>query len=118
MTVPAVSGTTPRVARGVVLRVLLRPDLWWTACGVLVRMARPGWWRRPPYLPWPDDRLWAFRMVTAYGDPGAVPPPDDVISFLEWCRGTRRPGRAFGGGPGPTRLQDASRRSAQAKFPD
>jgi hypothetical protein len=118
VSVPGASGPTPRVARGAVRRVVLRPDLWWTAGGVLVRMARPGWWRSPPHLPLPDNRLWAFRMVTAYGDPRAVPPPADVISFLEWCRGTRQPGRAFGGGPGPTPLQDASRRSAQAKFPD
>jgi hypothetical protein len=118
VTVPGGSGTTPRVARGAVRRVVLRPDLWWTACGVVVRMARPGWWRSPPHRPLPDNRLWAFRMVTAYGDPRAVPPPADVISFLEWCRGARRPGRAFRGGQGPSLLQDASGRSAQAKFPD
>jgi hypothetical protein len=118
MTVPGPSVTTPRVARGVARRVVLRPDLWWTACGVLMRMARPGWWRSPPRLPRPDDRLWAFRMVTAYGDPGAVPPPADVISFLEWCRGTRPPARAFRGRPGPTLPRDGGRRSAQAKFPD
>jgi hypothetical protein len=118
VTVPEASDTNPRVARGAVRRVVMRPDLWWTACGVLVRMARPGWWRSPPHLPLPDNRLWAFRMVTAYGDPRAVPPPADVISFLEWCRGTRPPGRAFRGRPGPTPLQHASRRSAQAKFPD
>ncbi len=69
--------------------VVLRPGLWWAALGALRRMAVPGWWRRRPYLPLPDDRLWGFRMVTAYGRPGAIPEPEDVISYLEWCRSTR-----------------------------
>jgi len=53
--------------------VLRRPDLWWTACGELRRMAPSLWWRTPPHLPLPDRRLWEFRMVTAYGRPDAVP---------------------------------------------
>jgi len=69
--------------------VVTRPGLWWTALGVLRRMAAPGWWRRRPHLPLPDDRLWGFRMVTAYGRPDAVPRPVDVLSYLRWCRSTR-----------------------------
>lgn len=72
----------------VVRTVLLRPGLWWAALGALRRMAAPGWWRNRPYLPLPADRLWAFRMVTAYGRPDAVPEAADVISYLQWCRST------------------------------
>jgi hypothetical protein len=68
--------------------VARRPELWWSALGALRRMAAPGWWKDGPYLPLPDQRLWGFRMVTAYGRPDAVPEPADVISYLEWCRST------------------------------
>lgn len=79
------SGSTMRqMARAVVWR----PDLWWAALGALRRLAAPGWWRFRPYLPVPDQRLWAFRMVTAYGSPDADPEATDVISYLEWCRST------------------------------
>jgi len=78
-------------ARAAVVRaVLARPDLWWTALCALGRLAPPGWWRARPHLPLPDDRLWGFRMVTAYGSPDTVPCAPDVISYLEWCRSTAR----------------------------
>jgi hypothetical protein len=67
-----------------------RPGLWPTAVAALLRLAVPGWWRRRPYLPLPDDRWWAFRMVTSYGRPDAEPQAGDVISYLEWCRSTMR----------------------------
>jgi hypothetical protein len=70
------------------LAVMARPRLWGTAAAVLVRMAPPGWWRRPPHLPVPDPRLWAFRMVTAYGAADAPPRRSDVVAYLEWCRTT------------------------------
>lgn len=70
-----------------VAAVLRRPSLWWTALVVLVRMVPPGWWRRRPFLPVPDTGYWRFRMVTAYGGDGTAPPdPDDLVSYLEWCR--------------------------------
>jgi hypothetical protein len=68
--------------------VIGRPDLVWTALGVMRRLAAPGWWRSRPYLPLPAPGLWAFRMVTAYGQAEANPGPGDVISYLEWCRST------------------------------
>jgi hypothetical protein len=71
--------------------VLRRPDLWWSALGALRRLAVPGWWRSRPYVPRPDRRLWGFRMLTAYGSVVADPEPEDVISYLEWCRSTSRP---------------------------
>jgi hypothetical protein len=85
---PAPPGLTGGSARRVLAAVLARPGLWWTALGVLRRLAVPGWWHEPPYLPVPDRRLWGFRMVTAYGRPDAEPVVDDVVSYLEWCRST------------------------------
>ncbi len=65
--------------------VLRRPALWWTAIRQMVRMARPRWWTRPPFLPVPDPGYVRFRMETAYGLEGE-PRPSDVVRYLEWCR--------------------------------
>jgi hypothetical protein len=80
------SGPSPAAVRTVVSAVLVRPTLWLTAVGAVHRLAAPGWWRRRPFLPFPDARLWGFRMVTAYGRPDADPDARDVVSYLEWCR--------------------------------
>jgi hypothetical protein len=85
-------GPSGRALASVTVAVMRRPDLWWTALGALRRLAAPGWWSTRPHLPVPDARLWAFRMITAYGRPDAVPTRGDVISYLEWCRATARPG--------------------------
>ncbi len=78
------------VAGRVAAVVVLRPRLWRPAVREVLRLAEPGWWRRPPFLPLPSAGLWEFRMTTAYGDPGAVPSPPDVVSFLEWVDGLDR----------------------------
>jgi hypothetical protein len=68
-----------------VLAVLRRPALWPTALRQAFRLARPGWWRRPPFLPLPDPDYVRFRMQTAYGSSGA-PDPEDLVAYLNWCR--------------------------------
>ena len=79
-----------RAARSVVAAVALRPWLWPAAVSQVLRLARPGWWRRPPFLPLPDESLWRFRMETAYGGSGeAEPAVPDVTSFLRWSRDMR-----------------------------
>jgi len=82
---------------GVVLRALVRrPGLAPAALAESLRLARPGWWRRRPFLPLPAPDLWRFRMETAYGGAGDTrPPPEDVQAFVHWCaamRGWRRGG--------------------------
>jgi hypothetical protein len=72
--------------------VARRPGLWASALRQAQVLAAPGWWRRKPFLPLPDGDYMRFRLQTAYGgrgDPGSIE-PDDVVSYLEWCRATRR----------------------------
>ena len=66
--------------------VVVRPSLWSTALVQVFRLARPGWWRRWPPLPLPDPAYMRFRLVTAYGDPDRAPEPEDVVTYLHWCR--------------------------------
>jgi hypothetical protein len=49
-----------------------------------VRFAPKGWWRRPPFLPVPDERYWRFRMETAYGEERARVSPHDVAEAARW----------------------------------
>ncbi len=44
------------------------------------------WYRRPPFLPLPPVEYLRWRMYTAYGDQGAVPPAEDVVRFATWRR--------------------------------
>ncbi|CAN5848967.1 hypothetical protein BH23ACT2_BH23ACT2_08370 [soil metagenome] len=62
-----------------------RPTLWATAVIQVARLARPRWWRRPPFLPLPEPAYLRFRLETQYGDDRA-PEPADVIAYLRWCR--------------------------------
>jgi hypothetical protein len=87
-------GRRDRRARdaGVVARVVLgHPELWWASVGAVRRMARRGWWRRPPFLPVPGDAYWRFRLVTANGGDGETDAlePSDVVAYLRWCRRSR-----------------------------
>jgi hypothetical protein len=67
------------------LVVLARPRLWGIAIRQSLRLARPGWWRRPPFLPVPDAAYLRFRLLTMYGS-DQEPDPADIVPYLEWCR--------------------------------
>ena len=54
---------------------------------------RRGWYRRPPFLPLPSAAYLRWRMDTAYGDPEAVPPVDELRRFLRWARNMRKASR-------------------------
>ncbi|MGZ4690123.1 MAG: hypothetical protein ACXVKA_03155 [Acidimicrobiia bacterium] len=65
------------------------PRLWPTALGQAGRLARPGWWRRAPFLPVPDPEYVRFRLDTQYGATG-TPAPEDLVVYLRWCKQERR----------------------------
>jgi hypothetical protein len=67
------------------LLVLARPRLGWTALRQTLRLARPRWWSRAPFLPLPDPDYLRFRFETQYGSEGR-PDPRDFVEYLEWCR--------------------------------
>jgi hypothetical protein len=71
--------------------VLAHPSVWWAGVSALVRLARRGWWRRPPFLPVPGEAYWDFRLVTAFGGTGeaAALKGEDVVAYLQWCRRAR-----------------------------
>jgi hypothetical protein len=70
--------------------VLAHPALGPSAFGALHRLAAPGWWRRPPFLPLPAPAYWRFRLRTAFGDDASARlTVGDVTSYLRWCRRTR-----------------------------
>lgn len=75
-----------RWAARAVLAVAAHPSLWLVGVRQVMVLARPGWWRQPPFLPLPDRAYLRFRLQTAYGDAGHDPDPDDVVTYLRWCR--------------------------------
>lgn len=79
-----------KLVGAVAIALVTRPGLWPTAFAQMRRFAPDRWWRRPPFLPLPDSGLIRFRATTQYGDPDRVPDPDDVITWLRWCRSEAR----------------------------
>jgi hypothetical protein len=65
--------------------VLVRPSLWWIALHQAIRLARPRWWARPPFVPLPDPDYLRFRFETQYGSNG-TPDPHDLLDYLKWCQ--------------------------------
>ncbi len=68
------------------LALIRHPELWVTAAKQVGVLSVEGWWRRPPFLPVPDPGYLRFRFQTMYGDPERAPEPDDVVTYLRWCR--------------------------------
>jgi hypothetical protein len=75
----------PRFWAAVAVAVARRPRLWAAAARQTKRLARPRWWREPPFLPVPDPAYMRFRLETQYGASGPSD-PSDVVTYLEWCR--------------------------------
>lgn len=69
------------------LAVAAHPSLWATGVRQALVLARPGWWRRPPFLPMPAPDYLRFRLETAYGGVGDRPiDPSDLVAYLRWCK--------------------------------
>ncbi len=86
-TEPLRSGTgwTGLVLR-LALRAALRPRLALDLLRLSWAFRARDWYRRPPFLPLPPAEYLRWRMYTAYGDEGAVPPAEDVVRFATWRR--------------------------------
>ena len=80
---------------------LSRPWLWPALLGAAWTFRPRGWHGRPPFLPVPSRKYLAWRLETAYGDPGANPSARDVEAFVLWARAMRRRMRQ-GNRHGPT----------------
>lgn len=50
------------------------------------------WYRRFPFLPLPPRSYLRWRLDTAYGDPDARPPADELVRYLRWTRRMRSGG--------------------------
>ena len=75
--------------------VLAEPRLWLGALRQVRVMARPRWWRRPPFLPLPPADYAAFRWQTMYGGSGLLTDEvtlaashrragEDLAGWLRW----------------------------------
>jgi hypothetical protein len=78
---------TALVAR-LAVRAAVRPRLALDLLRLTWSFRARGWYRRPPFLPLPPREYIRWRMFTAYGDEGAVPPVGDVVRFARWRRET------------------------------
>jgi hypothetical protein len=82
---------TMRWVLGALAALGKRPTLWPTAVRQVRVLAEPGWWHRRPFLPLPAPAYLRFRLQAAYGGDGDRPPdPDDLVTYLHWCRDDRR----------------------------
>lgn len=80
------TGSWPALAATLAGRALLRPRLALDLLATAWAFRRRHWFRIAPFLPLPDPTYLRWRMYTAYGDEGAVPPAEDVIRFARWRR--------------------------------
>ena len=78
---------TPLIA-GLAWRAVVNPRLALDLLRTAWAFRRRRWWATAPYLPLPDRTYLRWRMLTAYADENAVPPPDDVVRFARWRRET------------------------------
>ena len=79
-----VRGVSTAVPPGVLRAIGTRPYLWGAAAGAVFALARRTWWRRPPFLPVPDEAFIRWRVSTAYGSDEHPIAPEDVVAYLEW----------------------------------
>lgn len=78
-----------RLSAALAWRALKSPATAGGLLRVLWNFRARGWWRQPPFLPLPPREYVRWRMHTAYGDPDAIPPADDVERYARWVRQQR-----------------------------
>jgi hypothetical protein len=70
---------------GLTVRAVTSPSLARDLLKVSWRLRSRRWFLKPPFLPVPSRDYTRWRMYTAYGDEGAVPPVEDVIRYARWA---------------------------------
>ena len=60
-------------------RAVINPRLALDLIGVAWAFRARDWYRRAPFLPLPPREYVRWRMYTAYGDEGAVPPMENSL---------------------------------------
>lgn len=73
------------------LAVGRRPELWGEGLRALFAFASRKWWKRPPFLPRPDEPYVSWRSATAYGSADNAMDPADLVAYLQWRRQQHRP---------------------------
>ena len=79
-----------RLYERMVLLALRRPTLVPCMVGAAWAFRSRDWFRRPPFLPVPSSAYLRWRLETAYGDPEAVPPAEELERFLRWGSAMRK----------------------------
>lgn len=77
--------TWSRLVLTLSLQALLHPALARDLLRVAWRFRSRRWYKRFPFLPLPARDYVRWRMATAYGDPGAIPPAEDLIRYARWA---------------------------------
>lgn len=84
------SASWPALVLRLALRGTLSPRLGLDLLRTGWAFRRHRWWCVAPFLPVPDRTYLRWRMETAYGDPDAIPPLEDVANFARWRREVMR----------------------------
>ncbi len=76
--------------RPFLLLALRRPRLWPALLSAAWAFRTRSWYRKPPFLPLPSKEYMRWRLETAYGDPEAVPPDEEIVRFVTWSAAMRK----------------------------
>jgi hypothetical protein len=49
-------------------------------------MRARGWYRTPPFVPFPPAEYLRWRMYTAFGDETALPSAAEIVRYARWRR--------------------------------
>jgi len=74
-----------RLSLELAARALRSPSTAAALLAVAWRFRRRVWASRFPFVPLPDREYVRWRMLTAYGDPDAIPAAADVVRYARWA---------------------------------
>ena len=74
-----------RLVTRLALRTIRRPRLGIDLLKIAWRFRSREWYKRFPFIPFPDPTYLRWRMYTAYGDYNAIPSARDVERYARWA---------------------------------